>query len=133
MFWDSFRKKYRDVGLLLFRVAFGFVFLLHGLQKWGVLNVKLAVPTMPLFLAGSVIEVIGGLLLILGLFTTWVSFLAAGEVAVAYWFMHAFGGRGVFWNPLSNAGEPAVLFCFGLLLLFFLGPGKYSLDAMLKL
>lgn len=132
MFWDGFRKKYYDTGLLLFRIVFGFVFLLHGLQKWGVLNGKIALPGTPLFFIGSLIEVIGGVLVILGLWTTIVSFLAAGEVAVAYWLMHAFGGRGAFWNPLSNAGEPAVLFCFGLLLLFFLGPGKYSLDAKLK-
>ena len=73
----------------------------------------------------SVIEVIGGALLILGLFTRPVAFLLAGEMAIAYFYGHAPNG---FWTVL-NQGTPAVLYCFVFLYLSAAGPGRWSLDA----
>ena len=130
MFWDGFREKYRDTGLLLFRVVFGFLFLLHALSKFGLISEK-SFSTLPFMIqAAGVIELVTGVLLILGLFTTWASFLASGMMAVAYWTVHAVNGS--FWNPLANGGELAVVYTFAFLLLWFLGGGAYSLDAKLQ-
>ncbi len=131
MFWDGFREKYRETGLLLFRIVFGLLFLLHGLAKFGVLS-GMSFGSLPgLMQAAGVIEVVTGVLILLGLFTTWASLIASGEMAVTYWMQHAFS-KGAFWNPLSNGGELAALYCFAFLLLWFMGGGKYALDAKLQ-
>jgi putative oxidoreductase len=75
-------------------------------------------------LAG-VLELFGGLLIIVGLFTRWTAFILSGEMAAAYWMSHA--PRGAL--PLLNGGELAILYCFVFLYLFFAGPGPWSLDA----
>jgi putative oxidoreductase len=74
---------------------------------------------------GAVLEVFGGALLLLGLFTRPVSFLLAGEMAVAYFQFHAPRG---FW-PTLNDGVPAVLYCFLWLFFSAAGAGPWSLDA----
>lgn len=75
---------------------------------------------------GGILEFVGGLLLLLGLFTRPVAFLLAGEMAVAYFQFHA---PKSFW-PIVNGGQPAVLYCFIWLYLCAAGPGPWSLDAM---
>ncbi len=73
----------------------------------------------------AVLEVVGGGLLLLGLFTRPVAFILAGEMAVAYFYGHASHG---FW-PVINQGTPAILFCFVFLYLWAAGGGPWSLDA----
>jgi putative oxidoreductase len=75
----------------------------------------------------GILEALGGLLLLAGLFTRPIAFLLSGEMAVAYFLRHASGG---FW-PLLNHGELAVLYCFVWLFFAAAGPGPWSLDAML--
>ncbi len=70
------------------------------------------------------LEVVGGVLLVLGLFTRPVAFILAGEMAVAYFMAHA--PQSFF--PIINQGESAILFCFVFLYLVFAGPGAWSLD-----
>jgi putative oxidoreductase len=82
------------------------------------------VTSLPGF-AGA-LEVVGGALLLLGLFTRPVAFLLAGQMAVAYFLGHAGNG---FW-PLLNGGADAMLYCFLWLYLSAAGPGPWSLDAM---
>ena len=77
---------------------------------------------------GAVLELVGGALLLAGLFTRPVAFILAGEMAVAYWQFHAPNG---FW-PVVNQGQPAVLYCFIWLYLSAAGPGPWSLDALRK-
>jgi putative oxidoreductase len=84
-----------------------------GLQQVGTL----------LWIAG-VIEIITGTLVLVGLFTRLAAFIAAGELAVAYWMVH---GPKSFW-PALNMGEAAILFCFVFLYLASAGPGAWSLD-----
>lgn len=86
-------------------------------------------PRMPTgrTLAAAIIETFGGGLMMVGLFTTWIAFIASGEMAFAYFLSH--NPRGLF--PLFNAGEPAVLFCFIWLYVASRGPGVWSLDALL--
>ena len=75
---------------------------------------------------GAVLELVGGALLIVGLFTRPVAFILSGEMAVAYFQFHAPQG---FW-PIVNQGQPAVLYCFIFLYLSAAGPGPWSLDAL---
>lgn len=124
---EKFRTEWQPAALLVMRVVFGYAFLLHGLMKFGVLDGAFKMPGGLMLWAG-LIEVIGGALIMLGVFTSWVAFLASGEVAVAYWMAHA--SNALWWNPLANKGEPALLFCFAFLLLFFLGGGKYSVERL---
>ena len=87
--------------------------------------------TVPLgSLAGiaGLLEVVGGSLLLVGLFTRPVAFILAGEMAVAYFHGHAPNG---FW-PVLNGGHPAVLFCFIWLYISAAGPGHWSLDSTLR-
>lgn len=85
--------------------------------------------TVPLFSQagiGAILELVGGALLLVGLFTRPVAFLLAGEMAVAYFQFHAPRG---FW-PVVNGGIPAILDCFVFLYLSAAGAGPWSLDAL---
>ena len=72
----------------------------------------------------AIIEVVGGVLVALGLFTRIAAFIMSGEMAVAYFMAHS--PKDFF--PINNAGESAVLFCFVFLYLVFAGPGAWSID-----
>jgi putative oxidoreductase len=117
----------------LLRIVAGFTFSLHGMQKllglFGGLNGKGA--TVPfgslLWFAGG-LELVGGLLLILGLFTSQVAFILCGEMAVAYFKAHFPHG----FLPLVNHGELAVLYCFTFLYLCVAGAGPLSLDSLVR-
>ncbi len=113
----------------LLRLIAGFTFWCHGLQKslglFGGQKAKMF--TMP-WTAG-LIETVGGLLIILGLFTMPAAFILSGEMAVGYWTAHF--PRGGFW-PIVNRGELAVLYCFIFLYLFIAGPGPLSLDHIFR-
>jgi putative oxidoreductase len=116
------------------RIVAGFTFSLHGMQKllgfFGGLNGKGAtVPFgMSLFWIAGGLELIGGLLIILGLFTSPVAFILCGEMAVAYFKAHF--PHGFF--PLLNHGELAVLYCFIFLYLCVAGAGPLSLDSLVR-
>jgi putative oxidoreductase len=77
---------------------------------------------------GALLEVVGGFLLLIGLFTRPVAFVVSGEMAVAYFQFHAPQG---FW-PIANQGQPAVLYCFIWLYFSAAGAGPWSLDALRK-
>jgi putative oxidoreductase len=77
---------------------------------------------------GGILEVVGGVLIMLGLFTRPAAFILSGEMAVAYWQFHAPGGR---W-PIQNHGEPAVLLCFIFFYMAARGGGEWCLDALIK-
>jgi putative oxidoreductase len=122
-------------GLLhsLLRAITGALFMQHGLQKLFGLLVSPdrpwtgAPPAFSQFWFAGVLEVFGGALIVIGLFTRPVAFLLAGEMAVAYFQAHA---PRSFW-PILNGGENVVLFCFVFLYLFVAGAGRYSVDAAL--
>ena len=84
--------------------------------------------TKTLMMVAGVIELGGGLLIAVGLFTRVAAFLASGEMAVAYYMVHAPGGS---W-PIVNKGELAVVYCFLFLFVAAAGGGRYSLDAALR-
>ena len=81
-----------------------------------------------LFWIGAWLEMVGGALLLVGLFTRPVAFVLSGEMAVAYWMFHAPASA----YPVLNGGDAAILFTFVFLLLVFTGPGALSLDGALR-
>jgi putative oxidoreductase len=114
--------------LSLTRIVFGLMFAQHGAQKlFGVLGREEAVePFTQLWFAG-VLELFGGALVVLGLFTRPVAFVLSGLMAWAYFQAHA--TRAFF--PVENGGELAILFCWFFFYLVFAAGGRWSVDAVL--
>ncbi len=115
----------------LLRIVAGFLFLMHGGQKFfgwfgGVDGSGGTVELVSLFGLAGILELVGGTLIILGLLTRPVAFLLSGQMAVAYFMAHF---PNSFW-PIENRGEPAALFSFIFLFLAFNGAGPFSLDAV---
>lgn len=113
--------------LSILRIVAAFLFIAHGTQKlfgFPVLEPKPTVELFSLFGLAGVIELVGGLLLLVGLLTRPVAFLLSGEMAVAYFMAHF---PRSFW-PILNNGEHTVLFCFLFLYLAAAGGGEWALD-----
>jgi putative oxidoreductase len=125
-------SSFESYALALLRIVAGFTFTLHGAQKiigaFGGLGGHTATPFTMLWFAG-ILEIVGGPLILLGLFTRPVAFLLCGEMAVAYFTVHIHLGPWLF--PLLNMGEITVLYCFFFLYLVTVGPGALSLDGMM--
>ena len=119
-------KPYSDQTYALMRIFSGFLFLWHGSMK--ILNfppMEMSPPAYVQYGAGG-IELIGGALIMIGLFTAPVAFLASGLMAAAYWMAH--GGNDLL--PILNRGELAVLYCFVFLYISTKGSGIWSVDSM---
>ena len=122
-------NQFEPYALAALRIVAGYAFLLHGTAKLlGVPHIAMfdGLQVMSLMGLAGILEIAGGLLLILGCFTRPVAFLLAGEMAVAYFMAHAKANN--FLLPLLNQGESAVLFCFIFLFLAFAGAGAWSVD-----
>ncbi|HJV41970.1 DoxX family protein [Caulobacter sp.] len=118
-------------GLSLLRIVAALLFMEHGLMKlfhFPAAQPGAPDPLPPLLLVAAGLEVVGGALLTLGLFTRPVAFVLSGQMAAAYFLAHASQG---FW-PALNGGDAAILFCFVFLYLVFQGPGEWSLDAQVR-
>jgi putative oxidoreductase len=113
--------------LSVLRIATGLLFLEHGTQKLlGFPPGGQGAPElMTLAGIGAVMELVGGALIVLGLFTRPVAFLLSGQMAVAYWMFH-FKAANPY--PVNNMGDAAILYCFVFLYLVFAGPGPWSID-----
>ena len=115
--------RFTEPTYALLRIVAGLLFALHGAQKFGVLGGQMAPMFSQIWFAG-VIELVGGVMIAIGLLTSIAAFICSGEMAVAYFKAHAPGG----WNPLANQGELAVLYCFVFLYIAARGGGRYSVD-----
>jgi putative oxidoreductase len=113
--------------LALLRIVTGLLFLEHATQKFFGFPAPFPMPgpLPPLLVAAGVIELVAGILVTLGLFTRLAAFIAAGEMAVAYFMMHFPQG---FW-PAVNKGEAAILYCFIFVYLAAAGAGAWSIDS----
>jgi putative oxidoreductase len=113
--------------LSILRIVAGLLFLQHGLVKLFSFPMPFPNPvaTFSLLWFAAAIEIVVGPLLVVGLFTRWVAFIAAGEMAFAYFIGHA--PRSFY--PIQNGGNLSILYCFVFFYLFFAGPGPWSLDA----
>jgi len=118
--------RWAGEALSLLRIVTALLFLLHGTSK--LFNFPAFPTDLPqpgtLLWIGAILELVGGLLLLAGLFSRPVAFILSGEMAVAYWMFHA--PQSTF--PSVNQGEPAILFCFVFLLIAAAGPGPWSID-----
>lgn len=127
----AFFEAWRPRALAVLRIVTAYLFIPHGTAK------ILGVPHQPMFdglqlmsligLAGM-LELVGGVLLLVGLFTRPVAFVLCGFMAVAYFMAHASQGHVLL--PMLNQGELAVLYCFVFLYLAVAGAGAWSLDAL---
>ena len=128
---DAFATAWAPRLLSVLRIMSGLLFLQHGTAK------HLKFPVVPMFAklelmslpgVAGVIEIVGSVLLILGLFTRTTAFILSGLMAFAYFIGHASKS----FYPILNAGELAVLYCFVFLYIAAAGPGPWSYDAMQK-
>src|SRR3989344_6649710 len=110
--------KYSGYFYLVFRVLIGVLFFMHGWMKF---SGAAPAPFGSLFWFAGVIEVVAGVLLVLGVFSRLAATVSALEMIVAYFMVHASKG----WNPLANGGELAVLFLATFLVLIVYGNGKF--------
>jgi putative oxidoreductase len=126
---DEFSEHWAPTAVAVLRIVTALLFLEHGTAKLLAFpETSMANPaiwSLP-WIAG-VFELVGGLLMLLGLWTRWVGILLAGEMAVAYWYAHA--PQSPF--PIINGGESAILFCFVFLTLAVIGAGNWSVDKVL--
>jgi|SRR5450756_2559237 len=126
---EEFCAKWQSQFLSVLRIMAGLLFLEHGASKFlGFPHVEKVPEALSMSGVGGMLELVGGALITLGLFTRPVAFLLAGEMAVAYFYAHA--PRAFF--PLLNGGDAAILFCFVFLYLVFAGAGPWSIDAIMK-
>ncbi|HEY5974762.1 MAG TPA: DoxX family protein [Geobacteraceae bacterium] len=124
---QPFMSSFNAQVYALMRIVTGFLFLWHGAQKlFGFPSAMPGgVPAFITYIAGP-IELIGGILVMIGLLTRWAAFMASGLMAFAYWMAH--GTKALL--PLQNGGELAVLYCFVFLFIASQGGGIWSFDAV---
>jgi putative oxidoreductase len=129
-------ERYAPVTYALFRIVFGLVFFFYGLQKTAGLFGGMQQPLMSLQGAAGSIETVCGFLIMIGLFTRPAAFLASGEMAVAFWYIHVSvigAGKNLaipaILVPHNNGGIDASLFCFAFLYIASRGAGIWSADA----
>jgi len=120
--------KHQNQAYALLRIMAGFMFSFHGAQKvLGVLAETQPAIGSQIWI-GGVIELVGGLAILLGLGTRWAAFICSGEMAVAYIQFHWKLQMGTAFFPIVNKGELAVLYCFVFFLIACKGAGIWSLD-----
>lgn len=119
--------RWSPFALAALRIATSLIFILHGSQKLLGFPAPMqngGPPLLSLFGIAGILELFGGALVLVGLFTRPVAFLLSGQMAVAYWMVHA--PRSIY--PVLNGGDAAILYCFVFLLFVFTGPGAFALD-----
>jgi len=120
-----FMKEYGEQTYALLRIVAGFLFFFHGTQK--LVGFPLPVPEAPAFIiyGAGIIELVGGVLVMIGFYTRWAAFVCSGLMAAAYWMAHGF--QALF--PIANQGELAALYCFVFLCISARGAGMWAVDA----
>ena len=120
--------RYAPYALAALRIMTSLLMIQHATMKFFAFPAAMPMPgPLPgIIVAAGAIELVTGVLIVLGLFTRPAAFLASGTMAAAYFIGHATQG---FW-PALNQGEAAIMFCFAFFYLIFAGPGAWSLDAL---
>lgn len=128
---NAILDKFSPVAFLLVRIVVGYMFLLHGTAKFFEFPVSMTggnggVPLFSLYGFAAILEIVGGVFIALGLFTRATAFLLSGQMAYAYFIVHATAET--LFQPMLNKGELAAMYSLTFLLLVFTGAGKLSLD-----
>jgi len=123
-FLDNLLDGREEQAYALLRIVTGFLFIWHGTQKLFNFPAEFPYPLNPLMYSAGAIEMIGGVLVMIGLFTRPTAFICSGTMAAAYWMAH--GMNSLF--PIINRGELAALFCFAFLYIAVRGAGIWSVD-----
>ncbi len=122
---QKYAEKYKDTLYFVFRVLVGGVFFIHGAQKlFGWLGGQKVPELMSLMGAAGLVELFGGLLVVLGLFTRLAALISAVQMAAAYFMVHFSNG----WNPVLNKGELALLYFAAFMVLLAYGNQKCSAE-----
>jgi len=122
---NMFIRNFESQTYAIMRIMVGFLFFWHGMQKlFGIPSAAADLPPFVTYGAGG-IELLGGVLVAIGLFTRPAAFLASGLMAAAYWMAHGFNAL----LPFENQGELAALYCFVFLYISARGAGLWSVDA----
>ncbi|MGZ9811469.1 DoxX family protein [Pseudoroseicyclus sp. H15] len=125
----SFLSRYQPQLLSIFRIMAALLLLQHGTSKlFDFPPTGMTPPVFSMFGIAGVLELVGGVLLVIGLFTRPAAFILSGLMAAAYFIAHAPQG----FYPILNGGELAALYCFAFLYLAAAGPGPWSVDAARK-
>ncbi len=121
----AFMTRFERETYALLRIVTGFLFLCHGASKLFGFPVPAPAeaPAFVIYSAGS-IELIGGALVLAGLFTRWAAFICSGTMAAAYWLAHGLNAP----FPIENKGELAAIYCFAFLFISAKGAGIWSVD-----
>ncbi len=125
----TFLKRWEPQLLSIFRIMVALLYLQHGMAKlFGFPHVPMfdGIQLMSFMGAAGLLELVGGVLLAVGLFTRITAFILSGQMAVAYFMVHA--PQGFF--PILNQGEGAVFYCFAFLYLAAAGAGPWSVDRL---
>ena len=129
---ERFLGKYSPYIYAILRIVIGFLLTLHGAQKlFGFPPPEKAGQLNALLTVAGVVELVGGLMILFGLFAGFAAFIASGLFAVAYFMVHAPGG----FSPIEeggNKGERAVIYCFILLYIAARGSGVWSVDSLIR-
>jgi putative oxidoreductase len=126
---DRYLSRYAEYIYALLRIVSGFLFLQHGTQKFFDIPAsgKPPVPMSAVIGAAAAIEIIAGVMILIGFFAGFAAFVESGEMAVAYFMVHQPMGA----LPIQNQGELAVVYCFLFLYIASRGSGILSVDAMM--
>lgn len=123
---EKYLGKFSAEIYALLRIVAGFMFLMHGTQKlFGWPGQRDSVELISLMGLAGIVEFVGGILIMIGLFASIAAFIASGQMAVAFFMAHS----PEHWNPLLNNGELSVLYCFLFLYIAARGAGIWSVDA----
>ncbi|NTJ43056.1 DoxX family protein [Agrobacterium larrymoorei] len=118
-------SQYQPYALAALRIIAALLFIEHGTQKlFGFPASQMEGSLPPMLLIAALLELVGGLLILVGFITRPVAFILSGQMAVAYFMAHAPSS----FFPALNKGDAAILFCFIFLYLVFAGPGAFSVD-----
>ena len=124
----KFLDGYSEQAYALLRIVAGLLFMAHGVQKFLNFPVPFPYPLNPMLMTAGVIELVAGIMIVIGVFTRPAAFIASGMSAVGYWVAH--GTQNPF--PIANGGETIALYCFLFLFIATRGAGIWSADGAMK-
>ncbi|WP_372739932.1 DoxX family protein [Neptunomonas sp.] len=120
----KFLDQYSDHSYAVFRIVTAFLFLCHGTQKLFGFPIVFPFPLNAMTTSAGVIELVAGVLIMIGFYSRYAAFIASGTMAVAYWMAHGLNHP----LPIANGGEITAFYCFAFLYIATKGPGIWSLN-----